>query len=288
MRVLDPRLITSDVSYVFFEGVMPLIASFGSDRSLRRRVAVALDRHHDVVHTSSWGAATRLVRDRPVAAIVLDADAMDAGSFRSALRGLRGNFPGLGVVAVARSAGDPVRLFELGRAGIPHLVLLSVDGLDRELPRALSRARVGGTVARVLATLSPHVDRRVLTTVAVALDDVHRGLGAEELAARVGLSRPFLSECLKASALPSTGHLLIWTRLLHAGAWLTEPGRTGESVARQLGYHDGSAFRRALRNYAGATPTGVAAQGGLRFVLARFLERCGFSEPHSRSRVSVA
>src|ERR671934_141929 len=46
-----------------------------------------------------------------------------------------------------------------------------------------------------------------------------------------------------------------------------EPGRTGESVSRQLEYSSGAAFRRALREYTGATPTHVAERGGLEFVL---------------------
>ena len=67
----------------------------------------------------------------------------------------------------------------------------------------------------------------------------------------------------------------MWAKLLHAGRWLGDPGRTGESVARQLEYSNGSAFRRALRNYTGATPMGIREAGGLEPVLNAFLERCG-------------
>ncbi len=80
---------------------------------------------------------------------------------------------------------------------------------------------------------------------------------------------------MKRLGLPSTGHLLTWARLLHAGRWIEEPGRTGQSVSRQLEYSSGAAFRRALKAYTGASPTQVAERGGLEFVLGRFVERCG-------------
>jgi AraC-like DNA-binding protein len=95
------------------------------------------------------------------------------------------------------------------------------------------------------------------------------------LASTAGLSRPHLSVCLKAAGLPSVGHLLVWARLLHAARWLTDPGRSAESVSRQLDYSSGAAFRRALRSYTGATPTEVIEAGGLPYLLDRFLTRCG-------------
>ena len=77
-------------------------------------------------------------------------------------------------------------------------------------------------------------------------------------------------------------------RRVVAGCWLSEPGRTGESVSRQLEYANGSTFRRALRNYVGATPTEVREEGGLSLVLSRFLNRCGLEEPDLGSEVRVA
>ena len=109
----------------------------------------------------------------------------------------------------------------------------------------------------------------------MALDGVHTRPSADDFARRLGLSRPHLSVCLRAAGLPSAGHLLVWARLLHAGRWLADPGRSAESVSRQLDYSSGAAFRRALTAYLGATPTQVARAGGLPFVLERFLRRCG-------------
>jgi AraC-like DNA-binding protein len=129
--------------------------------------------------------------------------------------------------------------------------------------------------------LAVYLPRRELHLVHTALDGVHLRWRADDFATRAGLSRPHLSVRLKRLGLPSTGHLLTWARLLHAGRWLEEPGRTGQSVARQLEYSSGAAFRRALREYVGATPTQVAERGGLELVLARFVERCGLRATRS-------
>jgi AraC-like DNA-binding protein len=69
--------------------------------------------------------------------------------------------------------------------------------------------------------------------------------------------------------------MLTWAKLLHAGRWLTDPGRSAQSISRQLEYSSGAAFRRALRSYGGLTPTQVRERGGLAPVLERFLDACG-------------
>lgn len=117
---------------------------------------------------------------------------------------------------------------------------------------------------------------RPLSVLRMALDGVHRRPTSDEVAAWAGLSRPHLSVILKEWGLPSVGHLLVWGRLLHAGRWLTDPGRSAESISRQLEYSSGAAFRRALRSYVGGTPTEVAERGGFEFVMDRFMDLCGW------------
>jgi AraC-like DNA-binding protein len=123
--------------------------------------------------------------------------------------------------------------------------------------------------------VSPYLPPRALGALRMAMEGVQRTWTTGGLARVMGLSRPHLSVCLKAAGLPSAGHLLVWSRMLHAGRWLADPGRTAESVSRQLEYSSGAAFRRALRGYTGATPSQVRASGGLPFVLDRFMALCG-------------
>jgi AraC-like DNA-binding protein len=186
------------------------------------------------------------------------------------------------LIVLLRRRPDPLRLFRLGRAGIQNLILLDAEDLSRAIPHALQRSAERSATAMVTRVMSPHLPFRELNAIRVAMDGVDYRWSAERFAEIVGLSRPFLSERLKACRLPSTGHLLLWTRLLHAGMWLEEPGRTGESVSRQLEYSSGAAFRRALKMYTGATPTEVVEEGGVSFVLARFLQACGLSRAASQ------
>jgi len=191
------------------------------------------------------------------------------------IAGLRIQFPNLPLVLLVRTDREPITLFRLGRAGIENLVLLPVENLTHELRRTVARALQRSAASVVMRSLSPRLAPRELMAAHLAMDSIHRRLSAEELADEVGLTRPYLSECFKAAGLPSLGHFLLWTRLFHAGHWLEEPGRTGESVGRQLEYSSGAAFRRALKLYTGATPTEVREQGGLRMVFHHFLARTG-------------
>lgn len=251
---------------------MGFLALYSRDRSLAATLERTLPRSA-VVRSPSWPGLIRVVRERPVTLALVDLGEMERVEER--LLELRVSFPNLGIVLMARRLDDPVALFRLGRTGIRNLILLSVDHLDRELPHTLAKAEEEGTASLVARRLSVYLPRRELAAVRAALDGVHLRWSADDFAGRLGLSRPHLSERLKRLGLPSAGHLLTWVRLLHAGRWLEEPGRTGESVSRQLEYSSGAAFRRALREYTGATPGRVAEEGGLGFVLARFIERCG-------------
>lgn len=278
------------MGYTFSEGGMGFVALLTRESPVRSLVERAAGPQRALAATPSWAAFLRLVRERPVTQAVLDLDSLGhRGCAVGRLASARDLFPHLPVVLLAHSRTDPTLLFRLGRAGVRDLLLLQVDDLEHELPRALLRVGARGTSSVVLRALSPLIPRRELVAVRTALDGVHHRWGADDFASVLGLSRPHLSERLKEVGLPSAGHLLIWTRLLHAGRWLEEPGRTGESVSRQLEYSSGAAFRRALRLYTASTPTQVVERGGLDFVLDRFMTACGYRTRDVQPlRVSVA
>lgn len=254
---------------------MGLAAVFARDRGWRAHLCDTLTGAHDTAESASWSGFQRLVRERPVTAAVADLDSLGgAGTAVSSLLRFRSRFPGLGLVVLVQRHRDPGLLFRLGTVGIHNLLLVDLDGVDRVLVRSVARSLERGVTALVTRSISSYLPARELEAIRLALDGVHHRWSAEEFATQVGLSRPFLSECFKECGMPSVGDLLLWTRLLHAGYWLTDPGRTAESVARQLEYCDGSAFRRALRNRSDATPTEVARAGGFTFVLRCFLDAC--------------
>jgi len=233
---------------------------------------------HSVATARSWERLLWLVRERPVTGVVIDSEAVPPDVAADAAIGeLRRRFPSLATVLVARPETDPLSLFRLGRAGIGGLVLQPADRLGG-VTEALRRALASGLEALVTRAVSPYLPRRETHALRLALEGVQHGWSADELAEHCGSSRAHTSVRLRACGLPSAGHLLIWARLLHAGRWLADPGRTAQSISRQLEYSSGAAFRRALRNYVGMTPTEVRWFGGLAPVLSRFLDECGLPD----------
>lgn len=268
---------------------MALIALHARERTDRLRLCRVVVGEHDVAASGSWDGFSRLVRERPVTVAVVDLGSLSSGtSLVARLVRFRTAFPGLGVVLVVRRTRDPVVLFRLGSTGIQNLVLMDVESVERSLPRAVARALHRGAASLVTRAVSAYLPGRELNAVQKALDGVHRRWSADEFAGSVGLSRPFLSERFKACGLPSVGHFLLWTRLLHAGYWLTDPGRTAESVSRQLEYSSGAAFRRALKGRTGSTPSELVDAGGFPVVLRHFLEACDFAGAPSLDATTAA
>jgi AraC-like DNA-binding protein len=259
---------------------MPLVSTLTADADVHRAIRSAA---RDVVAAAaarSWGGLLRLVQERPVTAVVMDSGALPQRlSADQAVGELRRPFPSLAIVFIARPHVDPMSLFRLGRAGIRSLVLLPADSLSGDgLNSAVWRALGAGTDALVARAVSPYVPSREFRAVRLALEGVQRGWSAEDLARMIGISRAHASVRFRSCGLPSAGRMLTWAKLLHAGRWLTDPGRSAQSVSRQLEYSSGSALRRALRSYAGLTPTQVRERGGLAPVLDRFLDVCGLAD----------
>jgi AraC-like DNA-binding protein len=263
---------------------MALLAVLAGDRPLELGLTELLEPQHSLALSHSWGGLNRVIRERPATGAIVDLEAVPLyPSSERVLAGFRAQFPHLGLVLLLQKHRDPFTLFRLGRAGIQNLVLLPVEGLRHELTRTLARAGEGGATSFVVRALSPYLPRRELRIAYLAMDSVHCRWSAEEVAEEVGLTRPYLSERFKKVGLPSLGHFLLWAKLFHAGHWLEESGRTGESVGRQLEYSSGAAFRRALKLYTGATPTEVREGGGVRLILKHFLRRHGLPVRRSLS-----
>jgi len=258
---------------------MALIPVLSPDPRVAAVVSRATPGRFVVGRATSWDRLAWLVRERPATAVVLDSAGFPEEPEPDArISELCRRFPSLGWVLVFRSGTDRTILLRLGRATISNLQLVPVQSMGSEIDRAIGRASAAGARSRVLRAIGariPAVERQV---VQAALDGALLGWKADDLARRAGWSRAHLSVRLQALGLPSTGRLLLWAKLLHAGQWLSEPGRSAESVARQLEYANGAVFRRALRNYLDATPTEIRQGGGLEFVVERFLDECGLDD----------
>lgn len=268
---------------------MALLALFARERRIELRLTDLLEPRHAVALSHSWGGLNRILRERPVTGTIINLAAVPTyPSPERIIAAQRALFPHLGLVLLLPKDQDPFTLFRLGRAGVKNLVLLPEEDARHGIERALAEAGRIGASSFVARALSRFLPRRELGIVRLAMDSVHLRWTAEDLAEEVCLTRPYLSECLKKAGLPSLGHFLLWTKLFHAGHWLEEPGRTGESVGRQLEYSSGAAFRRALKLYTGATPTEVRTGGGIRLVFDHFLHRSGLSRARAGSTGSLS
>ncbi len=257
---------------------MSFIAVLTNDSEVLRSVSDALWADHAVVGAGSWDRIIGLSVERPVTGVVLDADLVPQEvGMEAAVEEFAHRFPSIWLVLVARSGTDPWGLFRLGRAGLRSLVLTHLDQLHSGVARAMRTGFGLSTEALVTRAVSPFLPASETLAVRLAMRGAQLGWRTNDLAVRTGITRAHLSVRLKAAGLPSAGHLLIWAKLLHAGRWLGDPGRSGESVSRQLEYSSGAAFRRALRNYTGETPMGIREAGGFEPVLHAFLETCGLA-----------
>jgi len=253
---------------------MALAALLSRDPGVTGAVSDHLPEGAQVLVAPAMRRLHQYLLNRPVTAILVDVSALPGTSSRlEALRPLRRGFPRTPIILLARLGTDPAVLFELGRTGLRHLVMVHADDWELELRRVLAEAAEESPPALVARRLAQYVPPRELQVLRLAMESLHRRPSAEGFSREVGLTRPFLSQCLKATGLPSVGHLLVWSRLFHAAHWLEEPARSGESISRQLEYSSGSAFRRALKHYTGATPSEIARGGGLTLVLGGFLDR---------------
>ncbi len=257
---------------------MSFCAAFTRDVEVQASLRAALAGSHALAYASSWDRLVYLVRERPATCAVLDQQALpDIPGPDGALIELRRSFPSVVQVVVSSSRADPYTLFRLGRAGIDNLSLVRLDGVQPGIAGVVGRALASGTHSLVARSVTPYLPAREARTLKLAFEGAQRGWSTVDLARQAGVTRPHLSVRLRVAGLPSAGHLLVWARLLLAARWLEDPGRTAESVSRQLDYSSGAAFRRTLRNYVGATPTEVRDGGGLPFVLGRFLAVCGLA-----------
>lgn len=266
---------------------MALTAVVTRDPEVEDRARAALDPdRHDVLTTRTLSFARRQLRERPVSALVVDSRELPGSPRRAAavLQGVWRQFPSV-PVGVLASAREPLLLHELGAVGLRHLGLRE-EGGARAFRRLLLDLLGEVAAARVVRHLSPVLRRTHVDIVRAALDLTHRCPGAEDFAAEFGVTRPHLSRVLREAGLPSPGQLLGWARMLHAGHWLPDPGRSGESVARQLEFANGSTFRRSLRTYVGLTPTELAASGGLERVLNALVQDTGLAAASPVQRVA--
>lgn len=242
----------------------------------RRRLDAASEGRFAAQHVSSVRQIARVVRERPVQAVLVSPTCVRRDQLQDMAEFVR-RFPGVPTVAVV-SRYDPragERLLELGAYGVRHLVDLSQrDGWERL--RSLLTQPTTPAAAEILAVLKPeladaapgvHTFFEVLARLAPTIPT------SRELARRLGLqSSTMVSRFLRAR-LPSPKRYLAGMRLVHAARLFEAPGLSVADVAHRLEFSSPQSLGRHLRALTGTTATEFRRRYSFCDMLREFVAR---------------
>src|SRR5690606_6017234 len=247
---------------------MALIAALLPDHADRDNLAAAV-RPNNIEWARDWRDLDRLVRLTPVRVAIVDlhAESRKDGVLR-VLR-LSQRFPLTPILVW----GDPDgrELYRLGKAGAVE-VIFSHDAGDRQLvTELLEPALIDPLVPVIDERLRGRISEAARSLVCEAAARIPEHVQVPDLADTFRISVSTLERRCEHWGLPTPGRLLLWLRVLYGLRWLQEPGRSVESVAVQLGYSSGAAFRRAIKATVGGRPTPLRTTRGIDRAMDLFL-----------------
>jgi AraC-like DNA-binding protein len=153
------------------------------------------------------------------------------------------------------------------RAGASGLIVRDSGDFGTALVTALDAADDESAARRILAELGPLPDE-ARAAVEFCLSNARRRLTVDDVAAALGVHRKTLAARLARAGMPSPLALVGWCRLLLAARFISEGGRSLESVAVQLEFPSASALRNMLARYTGLKPQELRGTDGMRLVAA--------------------
>lgn len=239
------------------------------DLRAEARFSDALAGPHTVSVVPSWAALRHLVAADTVDGCVVDADSPNRDEALREIRGLRSRYPDLALVAYADLQESDQELIRMGGLGIHGVVLAGRPPWAASIRRAVDRALASSRAGRVARGLEARYPEEGVAAVSWAAEHAAEGPTVASFAAALGHTPRSLAALLRDVGLPSPGRVLLWGRLLQAGAYLGRDGLTVEDTALRLGYSTASALSRAMKRETGRSPGAVSEAGGLPFVQAR-------------------
>jgi len=242
----------------------------------RRRVDAAGSGHFALVHHDTLRDAIRVVRERPVDAVLVSLSRC-AGDAPALLEKFTRSYPAVPTIALmtARADGDAETLLSLGATGVRQVVDATVPAGWRRLREVLAGSphdRSQAILRPVYQTLGPLSggSRRFWDEMVRTAPDTAT---VAELSHRFGIPTSTLVSRFVRSGLPSPKDHLIAVRLCHAARMFDEGDHTIADVAFRLGFASPQSFGRHLRAVMGITPAEFRARFPFGLVLERFLDR---------------
>ncbi len=251
---------------------MAALAILQHDARVEARLSDALSGAHEVVVRPTWRALEEAIGKGDVEGCLIDADHPDAATASRRITALRSSFPDLAIITCI-DAHRAEEYFDLGSLGVDGLVVSDERPakVRADIDAALSRARA----QRIERILVHRVPAPGPEAVAWAMEHAGPDTSVSRLAAALGHSPRTLRNALQEARLPGPAKILLWGRLLLAGARLGGDGRRVEDVAFSLGYSTATSFARAMKVHTGLTPAGVSRRGGMEAVLEALIQRHG-------------
>jgi AraC-like DNA-binding protein len=247
---------------------LALLAVLQPDARAAARLTGALGGAHELVLYTSWPSLEAGLGVGAFEACLVDADHPDRDVAVGRLTVLRERFPDLAVVGCVESA-QGAGFYGLGELGLAGVVVTGSQpaGLRSEVDVALRTVRA----QQVERMLAGRVGAPGSAAIAWATEHAGTDATVERLASALGHNPGSLRDALRELGLPTPARVLLWGRLLLAGARLGDDDRRAEDVAFSLGYSTTTSLSRAMKQHTGLTPTEVSRRGGMSVVLEALL-----------------
>jgi len=246
---------------------------FQPDARVEARLCDALGLAHRVSTVGSWASLSAFVAMESVDGCVVDGDYPAREDALDEIRHLRQRHPGLALAVYVDVHEADLELYRMGGLGVDGVVLARRPPWASTIREAMERSLASACASRVGTPLQGRYDREVVHAISWAIEHARECPSVSRFAAALGHTTRSLAKLLRDDGLPPPNRLLLWGRLLLAGAYLGRDGRTVEETAFLLGYSTATALSRAMKREIGKPPTEVGRRGGLSFVQTRLFTR---------------
>lgn len=263
---------------------MALIAALlpeSADREALQRAAAP----HEILFATSWRGLNDIVRRRPVTAAIADLHAEPRKDGVLRIYRLGEDYPHTPILAWGDLDGRD--LYRLGKAGAADVILSNHADNTQQVAEIVDAALQRSVPQLIDAGLNGQLEDPARALVRYAAERIPNRIQVPDLAAAYDASISTLERRCERWGVPTPGRLLLWLRVLYGLRWLAEPGRSLESIAEQLGYSSGAAFRRAIQATLGVRGAPLRTNRTFHTALQRFLTECPGTRvqraiPHAR------
>jgi AraC-like DNA-binding protein len=227
---------------------------------------------HELLRADSWRELGDLLRRRPVTMAIADIHAEPRKDGVLRIYRLVESFPFTPILAWGELDGRD--LYRLGKAGTADIILSRDADNTQQVAEIIHTALQSGIPHLIDVGLMDQLEDDARALVRYVAERIPQRIQVPDLAAAYNTSVSTLERRCERWSMPTPGRLLLWLRVLYGLRWLAEPGRSLESIADQLGYSSGTAFRRAIQATLGVRGASLRTYRSFHAALNRFLAEC--------------